>query len=117
MSVTQIRSNSPCDSATMNAYRRFHWLLSAGSVLCIVLGASAITFAQTQPTAFDLSTPKSAAKSLVQAVEDGNGESVRKVMAADGPDQEKLAAAFSDVIVSGKKLTDAARAKFGAAGE
>ncbi len=65
----------------------------------------------------DLSTPKAAAKSLVQSVEAGDGDAIKKIMLAEGPEQEKLAAAFSDVIVSGKKLSDAARAKFGSAGE
>jgi hypothetical protein len=83
-------------------------LLLAGAIALSVLAAD---------NKVDLSTPKSAAKSLVQSVEAGDGEAIRKIMLAQGPDQEKLAGAFSDVIVSGKKLSDAARAKFGAAGE
>jgi hypothetical protein len=103
----------------MNPHRRFYRILSARlsvGILCAICGWS---FAQpaTQPAGVDLSTPKSAAKSLVQSVEAGDGEAIQKIMLAEGADQEKLAAAFSDVIVSGKKLSDAARAKFGAAGE
>jgi hypothetical protein len=73
--------------------------------------------AQTQPVTLDLSSPKAAAKSLVNAVEAGDGKAVRKIMLAEGPEQEKLADAFSDLIIAGHKLTEAARAKFGSAGD
>ncbi len=69
-----------------------------------------------QPAPFDLSTPKAAAKTFIQAVEAADSETLNKVMLAEGADQQKLAASFSDVIVAGKKLSEAARAKFGAAG-
>src|SRR5690349_8444694 len=102
----------------MKSHDRFYWILSAQLSAGIVCALCAISTAQpaTQPAPFDLSTPKAAAKTFIQAVEAADGDAINKVMLAETPDQQKLATAFSDVIVAGKKLSDAARAKFGAAG-
>ncbi|HTL30274.1 MAG TPA: hypothetical protein VL282_13670 [Tepidisphaeraceae bacterium] len=92
-------------------------LALAGATLLCVMSIAQGQPAASQPVTLDLSSPKSAAKSLVQAVEAGDGDALKKIMLSEGPDQEHLASAFSDVIVAGKKLSDAARVKFGAAGE
>lgn len=96
MNLTRLKNSRACS------------MLLVGVVTCVTLAAD---------NKIDLSTPKSAAKSLVQSVEAGDADGLKKIMLADGPDQEQLAGAFSDVILAGKKLSDAARAKFGAAGE
>lgn len=64
----------------------------------------------------DLSSPRSAARSFIQAVQSGDGDAIRAIMLAEDEQQEKLAQAFTDLIVSGRKLGEAAGAKFGAAG-
>jgi len=65
----------------------------------------------------DLSSPKAAAKSLYRAVEASDAATVREVFQADDAKQRELAAAFADLLVTGKALTDAASKKFGQAGE
>src|SRR5439155_10222100 len=65
----------------------------------------------------DLSSPKAALRSLYSAVEAADAGAIRQVLLAENPPQERLAAAFSDLIVAGRKLSDAARDKFGAAGD
>jgi hypothetical protein len=102
----------------MKSHRRFYWIFSVQLSAGIVCVLCAMSMAQpaTQPAPFDLSTPKAAAKTFIQAVEAADGDAINKVMLAETPDQQKLATAFSDVIVAGKKLSEAARAKFGAAG-
>src|SRR3954452_15492189 len=67
--------------------------------------------------AVDLSSPKAAAKSLYHAVAAGDAAAVRRILLAENETQEQLAAAFADVMTAGKKLNDAARDKFGAAGD
>src|SRR3954463_10460999 len=62
--------------------------------------------------AVDLSSPKSAAKSFYEAVNNGDANALRDCLLIEGKDQEQLAAAFSDVILAGKRLADAAHEKF-----
>ncbi len=65
----------------------------------------------------DLSSPKSTAKSFYEALNNADGAAMRDCLVIDGDDQQKLAGAFIDVILAGKKLGDAAKAKFGPSGD
>ena len=65
----------------------------------------------------DLSTPKAAAKSLYEAVEAQDGAAILRTFYAADDSERELAGAFSDLILAGKKLHDAARDKYGTVGE
>src|SRR6267378_1382900 len=80
------------------------------SVVQITLGAPA----RGEP---DLSSPKAAARSLYQAVDAEDGEAILKIFYAKDDTERELAKAFADLIVSGKKLADAVKAKFNTTGE
>jgi len=84
------------------------------TLLIVLSTTSAVPAAGTAP---DLSNPKAAAKSLYHAVAAGDAAAVRQVLLTEGEAQEQLAGAFADVLTAGKKLNDAARDKFGAAGD
>ena len=64
----------------------------------------------------DLTSPKAAARSLVQAVEAQDGRAIVKVFYAADDEERELAQTFADLIVSARKLSDAARAEYGGAG-
>jgi hypothetical protein len=80
----------------------------------ICLGATAGA-ATTQPAA-DYSTPKAAARSFVQALADGDTAAAEKAVIAS-PEQMKNVDLLATMAGSMKKLTDAAVAKFGEAGQ
>ena len=63
--------------------------------------------------AADLSSPKSAAESLLAAVAAGDVAGVRAVLYSPGPQQDELTSARASLIVAGKKFIDAIHAKFG----
>src|SRR4051794_3006982 len=65
----------------------------------------------------DLSTPKAAAKSLFAAISAGDRDGVRAALYAGDDAQAQLAAAMAEFIVANKQLGDAAKGKFGAAGD
>lgn len=65
----------------------------------------------------DLGTPKSAAKSLYQAMQRGNASEVAQTIYTETPEQRRLIAAVSELLVAGKRLGDAAQARFGATAE
>jgi hypothetical protein len=65
----------------------------------------------------DRSTPQGAAKAFYAAVDQADRAAIRAAMLTENEQQEKLADAFADVIVAGRKLAQAARAEFGEAGE
>ena len=65
----------------------------------------------------DLSTPKSAAKSLFNAITTGDRDAVAASLYAADDEQAKLVSAMAEMIVAGKKLGDAARDRFGEAGD
>jgi len=65
----------------------------------------------------DRSTPKAAAVTLFKAITAGDREAVAAGFFAGNDEQRALAAAMADVIVSGKKLGDAAKQKFGDAAD
>ena len=73
--------------------------------------------APVKQVAVDLSSPQGAIKSLCRAVDAQDGEAVLKVFYAADPGERDLAKAFADLILSGKKLGDAAREQFGSAGD
>jgi len=83
----------------------------------ILLGVVAVVAGDAAAVEPDLSSPKAAAKSLYQAVEASDAAAVRKVLQADDAGQRELAAAFAELLVAGKSLTDAASKRFGQAGE
>ena len=65
----------------------------------------------------DRSTPKSAAIALYKAVNAADRDGVAASFYAANSEQRNLADAMADVIVAGKKLGDAAKAKFGKAAD
>jgi hypothetical protein len=65
----------------------------------------------------DLSTPQAALKSFQQAVATQDADAILQTLCADGDAEQKLAKAFADVLVAGKKLNEAAKAKFGTTGQ
>jgi hypothetical protein len=67
--------------------------------------------------AVDLSSPKSTARSFYDAIAAADSAAIKDCVLAEGADQEKLTSAFIDVILSGKKLGDAAKEKFGSGAE
>src|SRR5215204_7803078 len=81
------------------------------SLLCTLVLAAIVV------AAVDLSSPKSVAKSFYAAMDAGDTAAVRDCMLVQGDVQQKLAGALTDMIVAGKKLGDAAKEKFGPAGE
>lgn len=86
---------------------RIAWMVS-GMALCVAgMTASA-------RGAVDLSTPKAAAKTFYAAVAAGDAQGIRNCIETDGDQQEQLASTMVDLIISGKKLGDAAKDKFGA---
>jgi hypothetical protein len=105
-------------------HRRFSFRLPSLAALAATLGVLAVmgaalqaSHAAPQPAPVDLSSPKSAAKSLLHAVAAGDAAGVRSILLAENDQQEQLAGALADVLTAGDKLNDAAREKFGAAGD
>src|SRR5688572_5070109 len=83
-----------------------------GPVVCCSIAV--ISAASTQP---DRSTPKAAAVALFNSITAGDRDTVAAAFYAENDPQRALAAAMADMIVSGKKLADAAKGKFGQAGD
>jgi hypothetical protein len=83
------------------------------------LTSAAVLFAAPAATspAQDLSSPKAAAKSLFNAISTGDRDGIRAALYAAGSAQAELADAMADFIAANKRLGDAARAKFGKAGD
>ncbi len=80
--------------------------------------AAAATKAATAPAEpADRSSPKAAAVSLFKAITARDRDAVAASFFAADDDQRALAAAMADVIVAGKRLGDAAKDKFGQAGD
>src|SRR5206468_3173390 len=65
----------------------------------------------------DLSSPKAAARSLYQAMQAQDDAAIAQVFYTPRPADRELAQAYAALIVSGKKLADAAREKYGTGGE
>jgi hypothetical protein len=65
----------------------------------------------------DLSSPQAAARSLYQAMQAQDGDAIVRTFYAPRHQDQELARAFADLIVSGKKLADAAKSKYGTTGE
>ncbi|MEA2707752.1 MAG: hypothetical protein QOF78_353 [Phycisphaerales bacterium] len=65
----------------------------------------------------DRSSPKAAAVSLFNAITAGDRDAVADSFYADTDERRALATAMADVVVSGKKLGDAAKEKFGKSGD
>ena len=85
--------------------------------LAIGVALAALWLPITVSAAVDLSAPKSTAKSFYEAMGNADSSAMRDCLLIEGADQQKLADAFLDVILAGKKLADAAHDKFGASGE
>src|SRR5947208_15971715 len=66
--------------------------------------------------AVDLSSPKSAAKSFYESMNNADSNALRDCLLIDGQDQGHLAGAFIDVILAGNRLGHAAHDKFGRTG-
>ena len=80
-------------------------------------GVVGVAAAPTPPLVMDRSSPKAAAVSLFKAITAGDRDAVAAGFYSGNDEQRALAAAMADVIVSGKKLGDAAKEKFGKAAD
>ena len=65
----------------------------------------------------DSSSPKDAARKLFIAISAGDQASIEALLFAEDDAQRELVGAMAGFIVAGKRLGDAAREKFGAAGD
>jgi len=88
----------------------------SSNLRCVAVLALAL-LASNANAAVDLSSPKATAKSFYDAIAAADSAAMKDCMLSEGGDQEKLASAFIDVILAGKKLGDAAKEKFGTGGE
>jgi hypothetical protein len=90
----------------------------AASIVSGLRGAAAVAApvvtAATQP---DLSTPRAALRSLYDALVAQDGEAVYQTFYAADAQERDLARAFADVIIAARKLGEAAKDKYGAAGD
>ncbi|MBV8782163.1 MAG: hypothetical protein JO353_12270 [Phycisphaerae bacterium] len=78
-------------------------------------GKTALTTAPaTQSVAVDPSTPRGALKSLIHAMETGDGDQIKSLIATSNPSEDKMVAAMANMSVSQKKFRDAADTAFGA---
>jgi hypothetical protein len=80
----------------------------------VILFVLATAAAAAEP---DLSTPKTAAKSLFNAITAADRDAVAASLYSANAEQQQLASAMSDLIVAGKKLGDASRNRFGKSGD
>ena len=87
------------------------------SIIFLFASIAAFTLVPSTRAAVDLSSPKSVAKSFYEAMNNSDGSAMRDCLLIDGENQQQLAGAFVDVILSGKKLADAAKDKFGPSGD
>ena len=81
-------------------------------LLALLLGCASAIAAEP-----DLSSPKAAAKSLFNAVNANDRDAIRACFFAADARQSELAAAMADLIANGRRLGDAARERFGKAGD
>lgn len=93
--------------------------LTIGTLMVFL--AFALLAAHAEPGAkrvdLDLSSPKAAVKSLGRAVDAQDGEVILKIFYTADDTERELARAFSELILSGKKLGDAAREQYGSGGD
>src|SRR5437588_9075913 len=100
----------------MSAMSRSH--MSQSHVICRTLVLFCLSLALTAAAAEpDLSSPRAAARSLYKAVDAEDGDAIIKIFYAKDDTERELARAFADLIVAGKKLADATKAKFNSTGE
>jgi len=78
-------------------------------LICIAVGG--VLPAQ-QPAESDASSPKAAVKSLYAAVIRGDARAVRQLLIVENDPDKQLVGAYAELILSGKKLSDAAKQKF-----
>jgi hypothetical protein len=69
------------------------------------------------PSSPDLSSPRAALRSLYDALVAQDGEAVYHTFYAADDQERELARAFADVITAARKLGEAAKDKYGAAGD
>lgn len=87
-----------------------HWVFTAMMVWPTVVRAA-------YSDALDLSSPKSAAKSLYEAVDRGDADAIRQILLAQSDPQRDVADAFARLILSSKNLADAAKKRYGGAAD
>lgn len=81
--------------------------------LPVLLTLAAMSFTQVP----DLSSPKSAAKSLYEAAERADEDAIRQILFAQSEPERELAEVYAKLIVSGKHFADAAKKRFGGAAD
>lgn len=93
----------------MRRYGQTRWAAAATAMWCIAASVLA------GPP--DLTSPKAALRSLQLALQSGDAQAIRQVMDAADEPQRALVGAVADLLLAGKRLTDAAKEKFGAAAD
>ena len=68
----------------------------------------------TAAVAVDPSTPRGALKSLISAMEAGDGDRIKSLIATTNPSEDKMVAAMTSMSMAEKKFRDAANGAFGA---
>lgn len=61
----------------------------------------------------DLSSPTAAARSLFEAVDRGDEAAIREILFAEDDRQREIAGAYATLVVSAKRLADAAQKRYG----
>jgi|GEM_PF-4613808 len=82
-------------------------LITAASLSILTAGAVTV----------DLTTPKEAAKSVYRTLEAGDSAALQQTLDVSDPVRQPMVAAMADLLVITKRLSDTARAKFGADAE
>src|SRR2546421_8633363 len=95
-----------------NGARIKPWTL-LGVLCCVAAQTTAPSPATTQAVNLDLSSPKSAAKSVFGAIISADQATVAKGLDAADEQQRALANEIAGLLIAGKKLSDAAGGKFG----
>ena len=67
----------------------------------------------TSSVAIDPGTPRGALKSLISAMEAGDGDKIKSLIATTNPSEDKMVAAMTSMSMAEKKFRDAASTAFG----
>jgi hypothetical protein len=91
--------------------------LMYGAALATAIVSALLSAAPPATSQPDLSSPRAALKSLYDALVAQDGQVVYQTFYAANDQERELARAFADVIIAARKLGEAAKDKYGAAGD
>jgi hypothetical protein len=80
--------------------------------IVIVVAALVLLVTTSTRAQVDTSNPKAAVKSLYGAVAKGDASALRSILLVDGDPQQQFVAGYAELIIAGKRLADAAKAKY-----